>query len=62
MRADDMNRKQMEDEIKRVRAALEKTQSPHLKKDYSKYLKRLIGMTREYDRYMGDKNYGKTKN
>lgn len=31
----------MDAEIARVRAAIAKTKSPHLKRDYQKYLKRL---------------------
>lgn len=29
-------------EIERVKAAIAKTKSPHLKRDYEKYLKKLI--------------------
>lgn len=46
------------DEIKRIETALEKTNSPFLKRDYEKCLKRLKKELKEYRRY----RYGKTEN
>lgn len=43
-------------EIKRVEAALKKTTSPRLKKDYGKHLKRLRQELRDYDRMRGRKD------
>lgn len=44
-------------EIKRVEAALKKTTSPHLKRDYGKHLKRLWRELRDYDRMRGGKEH-----
>lgn len=41
------------DEIDRVQEAIRKTKSPHLKKDYSKYLIELKRDLREYCGYKG---------
>lgn len=48
-----MNREELRKEIIRVEAALRKTTSRHLKRDYGKYLKRLHRDLRYYDRSMG---------
>ena len=42
-------------EINRIKEALKKTKSPHLKKDYEKNLRRLINGLKEYCRYRGFK-------
>jgi hypothetical protein len=43
-------RKQVE-EIQRLKKAIEKTKSAHLKNDYSKNIKRLTSELREYCKY-----------
>lgn len=41
------------EEIKRVKEAIKKTDSPYLKQDYQKHLRRLKGELREYCYYRG---------
>ena len=41
------------EEINRVKEAIHKTESPHLKQDYQKHLKRLKKELREYCYYRG---------
>ena len=48
-----MNREELRKEIIRVETALQKTTSKHLRKDYSKYLRRLRKELDFYDRSMG---------
>ena len=38
-------------EIARVQAAIDKTESEHLRRDYGKYLKRLHREQRDYNRF-----------
>lgn len=38
----------IQEEIERVKAAIEKTKSPHLKRDYEKYLRKLEKKNRGY--------------
>lgn len=38
----------IQEEIERVKAAIEKTKSPHLKRDYEKYLRKLEKKNRWY--------------
>ena len=40
-------------EIERLKTAIAKTKSVHLKRDYEKALKRMQKELREYDRYKG---------
>lgn len=42
-------------EIKRVKEAIKKTQSPYLKRDYQKYLRRLEDDLKEYYALRGEK-------
>lgn len=47
-----MNREELAAEIRRVEAALKKTNSPNLRHDYGKYLKRLYRDLKYYDKSM----------
>ena len=47
-----MNREEMAQEIERVKIALNKTKSWKLKRDYTKYLRRLCRETAFYDERM----------
>ena len=47
-----MNKEELIKEIMRVKEALAKTNSPYLKRDYGKYLKRLYRDLKYYDRNM----------
>lgn len=38
-------------EIRRIEAALDKTSSPYLKRDYGRYLAKLKRELRDYDRF-----------
>lgn len=40
-------------EITRLQEALAKTKSPHLKRDYSKAVRRMKAELRDYDRFKG---------
>ena len=42
-------------EINRIKEAIKKTKSPHLKRDYEKNLRRLMGELKEYCHYRGFK-------
>lgn len=48
-----MTRVEMVAEIERVQAALEKTTSRKLTRDYNKHLKRMRRELADYDRFMG---------
>jgi hypothetical protein len=47
-----MNKEELIKEIMRVKEALAKTNSPYLKRDYGKYLKRLYRDLKYYDKNM----------
>lgn len=47
-----MDREQVVQEIARVEQAMRKTDSPHLRRDYGKYLKRLYRDLKYYDKSM----------
>ena len=49
----DIMRKKHIDEMNRLKEAIEKTNSKHLKADYSNALKRMQNELKEYDRYKG---------
>lgn len=50
----DEQRQKFESEICRLRVALKKTDSPHLKRDYSKAIKRMIHELRAYDAFKAE--------
>ena len=45
------SREQLVAEIERVRKALDKTKSPHLKQQYTRHLKRMQRELDDYDRF-----------
>ena len=49
----DKMRQRHVDEINRLKDAIAKTESEHLKNDYGKALRRMQNELREYDRYKG---------
>lgn len=58
MDSNQMNREELQAEIKRVYIAIRKTDSPKLRHDYGKYLRRLNRELNYYDRAMGMRKAG----
>ena len=55
------NREELMQEIERVRKALNKTKSPHLKQQYTRHLKRMQRELDDYDRFRAGGINGRTR-